>query len=175
MQRAPHAFWRWSLRVYRAPGVQAACLALQDGLGVDVNLLLLCGWQASRGASLDRRRLRQAIARVGGWQSQVVAPLRQARRAHKQLAPADAASAESAAALHKRLLGLELELEYAEQSMLADLAAGWPQPKRALAPRDAAAASLERYFVALDRPLAPADAAHVATLVEAFGKAPHAN
>ena len=44
MRHAPHPFWRFSLRVYRAAGVQQACLALQEDCGADVNLLLLCGW-----------------------------------------------------------------------------------------------------------------------------------
>ena len=61
MRHAPHPFWRFSLRVYRAAGVQQACLALQEDCGADVNLLLLCGWQGLDGRALDRRRLRQAM------------------------------------------------------------------------------------------------------------------
>lgn len=167
MPRAPHDFWRYSLRVYRDEGVQRACLALQDGCGADVNLLLLCGWLAGRGASLDRRRLRQAIARVGDWQSQVVAPLRQARRAHKRLA--QAVAPDEAASLRQRLLALELDLEYAEQTALADLAATWPAPRRTLAPGEAAQASLERYLQLLARPVDHAVAAQVAILAAAFG------
>lgn len=167
MPRAPHDFWRYSLRIYRAEGVQRACLALQDRCGADVNLLLWCGWLASRGASLDRRRLRQAIARVGAWQREVVAPLRQARRAHKRLAGALAPQA--ASAVHQRLLALELELEYAEQTLLADLAASWPAPRRALPPGEAAQASLTRYVQLLARPADRAAAAPLAALVAAFG------
>ena len=46
-------FWRFSLRTYRAPGVQEACLALQDRCGADVNLLLFCGWTGRDGRALD--------------------------------------------------------------------------------------------------------------------------
>jgi len=182
MQSTAHAFWRFSLRVYRTARVESACIALQDGCGADVNVLLLCGWLASRGRSLDRRRLRQAMARVGAWQSEVVAPLRKARRAHKRLAGAmpqqeDAARTETP--LHQRLLALELELEYAEQSMLVALAQTWPPPARVLPPTAAAQRNLERYLQLLGDGPAPdraaADraaldkAAAVAILVKAFG------
>jgi len=40
-------FWRFSLRPYRAPAVADACIALQEGAGVDVNLLFLL-WQATQ-------------------------------------------------------------------------------------------------------------------------------
>jgi uncharacterized protein (TIGR02444 family) len=171
MARAPHDFWRYSLRVYREDGVQGACLALQDEALADVNLLLLCGWMASRGSSLDQRRLRQAIARVHAWQSEVVAPLRQARRAHKRLAAEVAPAREAAAAMHRRLLALELELEYVEQSLLVELAASWPAPRRALPPGDAAQASLARYLQLLGHGSDQASATRVATLVAAFGQA----
>ncbi|MDE2613288.1 MAG: TIGR02444 family protein [Burkholderiales bacterium] len=174
MQRTPHDFWRFSLRVYRAGGVESACLALQDGCGADVNLLLFCGWLAGRGWSLDRRRLRQAMARVGAWQSEVVVPLRAARRAHKRLA-ADAAAAhaphDGAPSLHQRLLALELDLEYAEQSMLVALAASWPAPARTLPCAAAARASLERYLQLLEGGPETDAAPALARLVAAFADA----
>jgi uncharacterized protein (TIGR02444 family) len=43
-------FWRFSLRLYRAPGVGDACIVLQEETGVDVNLLLFLLWQAKSGA-----------------------------------------------------------------------------------------------------------------------------
>src|SRR5262249_40267230 len=48
-------FWNFSLKVYGRPGVAAACIALQDGLGLDVNLLLYCCWHGRA-----RRRLEAA-------------------------------------------------------------------------------------------------------------------
>ena len=88
-------FWRFSLRTYRAPGVQDACLALQDRCGADVNLLLFCGWTGRDGRALDEGSLRSAVGRVGLWQSEVIAPLRLARRGLKRQA-ADAMTAELA-------------------------------------------------------------------------------
>ena len=42
-------FWRFSLKFYRQAGVAEACIAAQDGCGVDVNLLLFLFWLASGG------------------------------------------------------------------------------------------------------------------------------
>lgn len=81
--RAANSFWRFSLRTWRAPGVQQACLALQERCGADVNLLLFCGWTGQQGRALDPDSLRLAISQVGAWQSEVIAPLRLARRGLK--------------------------------------------------------------------------------------------
>ena len=171
MRRAPNPFWRYSLRVYRQDGVEQACLALQDDYGADVNLLLFCGWVASEGRCLDGRRLRRAVARVRDWQSRVIVPLRQARRAHKRLAGAAGPASDSARSQHRRLLALELELECVEQSLLAELAASWPQRRRALPPAEAARANLARYLQLLSSPSDAAAVAHAAVLVQAFGSA----
>ena len=65
MDPGDNAFWRFSLRTYRAPGVEAACLALQERCGADVNLLLFCGWVGREGRVLDEASLRSAVGRVG--------------------------------------------------------------------------------------------------------------
>ena len=168
MRHAPHPFWRFSLRIYRAPGVQEACLALQDACGADVNIVLLCGFAGHEGRSLDKRRLRQAIARVGVWQAGVIAPVRNARRAIKRDPPSDVQAAQ---ALRKQILALELELEYIEQSMLADLAAQWPPPVRRGTPRDTVEANLRRYLELLSCAGRPADAAHLNAIIVACAAA----
>lgn len=164
MHHEPHPLWRFSLRVYRAPGVQEACLALQDDHGADVNLVLLCSFVGHEGRSLDKRRLRQAMARVGAWQSEVIAPVRSARRAIKRLPPADAQAAQD---LRRQILALELELEYVEQAMLAELAAQWPQQVRRGAPRAMVEANLQRYLGLLGCAARPADAAHLKAIIDA--------
>jgi hypothetical protein len=45
-----------------------ACIALQDGLGLDVNLLLYCCWHGRAHRKLDEAALRHAMAAVEGWQ-----------------------------------------------------------------------------------------------------------
>lgn len=164
VHRTPHAFWRFSLHVYRAPGVQDACLALQDDCGADVNLLLLCGWLGQQGRALDKRRLRQAMLCIDRWQSDVIAPVRSARRAIKRHPPSDAQAAQ---ALRKQILALELDLEYVEQSMLADLAAQWPDGARHSTPRAAITASLARYMDLLGAGRQTPAAAAVERIVDA--------
>jgi uncharacterized protein (TIGR02444 family) len=170
MDRPPNPFWRFSLRTYRAPGVQDACLALQERHGADVNLLLFCGWVGRDGRTLDLRRLRQAMACVAAWQSEVVAPLRQARRAIKRHPPAGQAAA-LAPTLRKRILALELELEHVEQCLLADLAGQWPPASRLRSPEGAVHANLVRYLELLGHPLPADDRAFLAPVVAACSPA----
>lgn len=172
MRHPGHDFWRYSLRKYREAGVESACLALQDQCGADVNLLLWCGWMAGRGIRLDKRRLRQAIARVHTWQAQVVVPLRQARRALRRLAPDVGLAGEDTREIYQRILGLELDLEYIEQTLLADLAAAWPAPARVDSPAKLARASLARYLDCIGQAPGPDDEPHLALLVQAFGRHP---
>src|SRR5512140_1479995 len=105
VRTGPHPFWRFSLRTWRHPGVQDACLALQERCGADVNLLLFCAWTGRTGRVLDASSLRLAVDRVGDWQSAVIAPLRLARRGIKRQA-ADATVAALAAPLRQRVLAL---------------------------------------------------------------------
>ena len=85
-QREPNALWRYSLAVYRRPGVEAALLSLQERFGTDTNLLLYACWLALRGQALDQRQWRQAMAAVAQWQAEAIQPLRRARRAAKAAA-----------------------------------------------------------------------------------------
>ncbi len=159
-------FWRFSLRTYRAPGVQDACLALQERCGADVNLLLFCAWTGCDGRALDERSLRSAVGRVGLWQSEVIAPLRLARRGLKRQA-ADAMIGAQAAPLHKRVLALELELERVEQSLLAELESQWAPPAQRLPPWQAIAANLAAYLELLGEAAGPDEVAHLGCIAQA--------
>ena len=167
MNRAPvNPFWRFSLRVYRAPGVQEACLTLQERCGADVNLLLFCGWSGGQGRELDNRSLRLAMERVGSWQSEVIAPLRLARRGLKRQC-ADGPAAALALPLRKRVAALELDLERAEQALLADLGSQWAPASHPAPARQAIAASLACYLGLLAKPAGPEDLAHLARIADA--------
>jgi uncharacterized protein (TIGR02444 family) len=167
LNRAPvNPFWRFSLRVYRAPGVQEACLTLQERCGADVNLLLFGGWVGRDGRVLERGDLLSAVACVGNWQSQVIAPLRLARRGLKREAAGGTAAA-LALPLRKRVLALELQLERVEQSLLAELVSGWPPPARQLPPREAIAANLACYLALLGVAPSPAHSAHLECIAAA--------
>jgi uncharacterized protein (TIGR02444 family) len=112
-------FWRFSLDVYAAPGVEAECLALQETHDIDVNLLLFCAWAGAekrqRVAAADLEGLDEAVRT---WRETVVKPLRSVRRAIKALVQRDPALHE----LRKRIAADELEAERIEQATLFALA-----------------------------------------------------
>ena len=43
------SLWDFASRCYAQPGVAENCLAAQDSVGADVNLLLAAAWLAARG------------------------------------------------------------------------------------------------------------------------------
>jgi uncharacterized protein (TIGR02444 family) len=172
LNRAPvNPFWQFSLRTYRAPGVQEACLALQERCGADVNLLLFCGWAGRDSRVLERGDLLSAVACVGNWQSDVIAPLRLARRGLKREAAGGTAAA-LALPLRKRILALELELERVEQTLLAELVSRWPSPARRLPPREAIAANLACYLALLGVAASPAHSAPLECIAAACAASP---
>lgn len=154
-----NAFWRFSLEVYGAPGVAAECLALQDALGIDVNLLLFCAWLGSaRRTALSASEIESARSLVQPWHDQAVRPLRAVRRQLKAFSGPDSE------AFRLRVKALELEAEQMEQAMLFSHALEtWPRVGAA-DPRDAVAANIRIYL----RSLGHAGSAHsVQRLVEA--------
>ena len=114
-------FWRFSVAVYSAPGVSAECLALQEIVGVDVNLLLFCAWLgADRRVLLTRADIDAASAAVNDWYGRIVRPLRSVRRTLKAIA--------GKRALLSKVTAIELEAEQMEQAMLYALVGErWPQ------------------------------------------------
>ncbi|MFN3348947.1 TIGR02444 family protein [Pseudorhodoplanes sp.] len=109
-------FWRFSLRVYAEPGVAEECLAAQDNLGVDVNVLLFAAWLGTeRGIALDRTGLARVEAAVAGWADDIVTPLRAVRRRLKQMPEIEEPQVQ---ALRKRIAQIELSAEQIEQALL---------------------------------------------------------
>jgi hypothetical protein len=100
---ATEEFWQFSLETYARPGVSAACIALQDTSGCDVNILLLALYAGMvLGHRLDRDRVTQ--------------PLRAARRNAK----AWAADPE-VAAFRAAVQATEIEAERLAQRQLLSL------------------------------------------------------
>src|SRR5262249_60281859 len=60
-------FWRFSLRFYRQPDVADACIALQDGCGVDVNILLFFLWLATARRRVPPDAAQAVCAKAGPW------------------------------------------------------------------------------------------------------------
>jgi uncharacterized protein (TIGR02444 family) len=144
-ENAADALWRFSLAVYGRPGVPAACLALQDEDGKDVNLLLYCCWAGASGRGpLGLADIAAADAAIAPWRRGVVEALRAARRAIK----ADGAA--ETGALYKDAKAVELAAERIEQTRLAALA-GPPNPCAPAAERLAAALANLGLYIGADR------------------------
>lgn len=112
-------FWTFSLEIYADPRVQKECLALQDDVGVDVNLLLFCTYMgASYGAILSDAALRQAADHVVVWYNDIVKALRGARRVLKPYATGPSPILDAATALREKLKVIELEAERIEHTLL---------------------------------------------------------
>jgi uncharacterized protein (TIGR02444 family) len=122
MSEAPTApfdespFWRFSLRFYARSKVSAACLALQDDAGVDVNLLLFLLFLAEHQRSVEVGDVARLDAGVSAWREQVVKRLRDLRRALKPgIGEIPGTVSETFRGQIKRL---ELESERIEQAVL---------------------------------------------------------
>jgi uncharacterized protein (TIGR02444 family) len=113
---ASGSLWDFSLAIYGSKAVQNACLGLQDRHGLDVNILLLCCWLASRGERIDSREIDVVLAQTTKWQSAVIVPLRGIRRQMKVgISPIPIKDSE---VLRARIKALELEAERIEQQQL---------------------------------------------------------
>ena len=155
-------FWRFSLRIYGAPGVPAACLTLQDASGVDVNVLLFSLFAASQGRQISAAAVAEIVAAIEPWRLNAVVPLRGVRRFLKDT-PAGF-EAQDIPALRQRVKMMELEAERLQQE---GLYASWPMealgdPSPAA---EAARANVEAYASALR---AKFDSSAVETLLGAF-------
>jgi uncharacterized protein (TIGR02444 family) len=159
-------FWDYALALYRRPGVEAACLELQQRHRLDVNVVLLCCWLASRGILADEAMFARIAEATEPWQEQLVRPLRAVRgrlkMALKEPQPGSIAARwpELAGALRQRVLAIEIDGERLEQLLLAELAAE-------LAPTASPGAALASANLARYRRFAPPDRAALATLLQA--------
>ncbi|GGF38022.1 hypothetical protein GCM10011611_50490 [Aliidongia dinghuensis] len=126
-------FWGFAHRLYE--DTSALCLDLQDGAGLDVNLVLLCLWAGTvRGLALTDEDFPALDAALEPWRTRVVAPLRAVRRFLK----GDSLATE----LRERIKAAELDAERVEQrrllAALPDRPLGEPSPALGLI-------NLERY------------------------------
>ncbi len=115
--------WAFSLRFYDDAPTQAACLALQDEAGGDVNVMLWLLWRASRGEMIGPEGVAELDALVAPWREAVVRPLRTVRREMK--ARALGPDPEAQEAVRAQVKKVELSAEKAQQAVLeaAEIAA----------------------------------------------------
>src|SRR5689334_5311273 len=162
-------FWRFSIGFYRNPDVAAACIALQDEAGVDVNVLMFLLWNATLGRTLEREAVEDLDRRIGAWRNAAVIPLRDIRRALKMAPPAvDAGAAE---AFRTRVKAVELEAERLQQQTMYELAPALPYEPAASVPA-AARASIAAYAAISPRPFPPAAVETILAAIEKFSGEP---
>lgn len=75
----PSDLWDFAQRLYGRPGVEHACLQLQEA-GADVCLLLCGAWLQRHGVAYTPARLSHLQAIAQPWQTEVISPLRQLRQ-----------------------------------------------------------------------------------------------
>jgi uncharacterized protein (TIGR02444 family) len=146
-------FWRFSLGCYRQPGVADACIALQDGCGVDVNILLFFLWLATAKRRVPAAVVQAVCEKAGPWRDDIVVPLRTLRRRLKNEPPLVERGA--AELFRTKIKAVELESERLQQEALFALAAGLATES---APTVEAAArhNVAAYEHAMARTFAPA-------------------
>ncbi len=155
--------WDFSLAVWGREAVEPACLALQARHGIDVNILLFCGWAGRRGRSLDATDLGALIEAARPWRENAVLPLRTLRTWLKTQVVAPAGPAE---ALRQRILAGELEAEAIQQALLV---AAIAVPEGAVSGGGGGpaltAGNLSNYFAALGITRDASDTAELADLL----------
>jgi uncharacterized protein (TIGR02444 family) len=147
------SLWEFALATYGCPGVDGACLALQDEFGLDVNVILLCLWLGRDGH--DIAPVLDRILEVSDeWQAAIV-PLRTGRRVLKEIIARRATPGEgdSLAAARERIKACELDVERGEIEELGALAPAGAAPIRPGRARITAGSNLGKYFSAMN--LAP--------------------
>ncbi len=160
--------WDFALVVYRRDGVAEACLALQDGHGIDVNVLLFCCWLGESGrGGLSAKEMAQALALVDPWHQDVVRSLRAVRaRLKGGLGDIDVTYSDP---LRGQIMASELDAEHVEHMTLwaaFERPAAEPMPPVEQRAKDAAG-NVALYFNALGVKLAAPEIAHLTAILGA--------
>jgi len=135
--------WRFSLLLYAKPNVANACLALQDEVGADINLLLFLLWEATQGRRVSLQELEDVEAQIVCWRDRVVVPLRAVRRYLKVAPPPG--DRERVEVFRTRIKSLELEAERLQQAAIYECAQVSLCSHQECAVQEAARANLHVY------------------------------
>ncbi len=155
---AHNPFWDFSLAVWGREAVETACLDLQERHGLDVNLLLFCGWAGRRGRALDDADIARLIAAAGPWREATVRPLRKLR---KWLKGQSVAPGAAAGRLRERIKDDELQAEAIQQDLFVEAI---PVPEGTGGPA-VTVANMAAYFAALGIAPDANDTAHLANVL----------
>ncbi len=123
------SLWEWSIRAWAAPGVEGACLDLQDAQGQNIPLLLWAAWTAATGRTLAGDDIEAACDTARVWQETAVAPLRGVRRALKTRIPD--LEDDDREAIRAQVQAVEID---AERRLLGALEALTPPPSGSAKP-----------------------------------------
>ena len=145
MPNKPQKFWTFSLELYDAEGVAAACLELQDAYQLDVNLILFCFWHGSAYGKIDQELLQNIIKLSIEWRSGVVQPLRSARSWMKLNSnPSDQFNS-----LRERIKADELMAEKFQIERIANLTLVFNKGRKCVLSNDDAEENIDNLLVAV--------------------------
>ncbi|MDB9969024.1 TIGR02444 family protein [Gammaproteobacteria bacterium] len=145
MPNKPQKFWTFSLELYDAEGVAAACLELQDAYQLDVNLILFCFWHGSAYGKIDPELLQNIIKLSIEWRSGVVQPLRSARSWMKLNSnPSDQFNS-----LRERIKADELMAEKFQIERIANLTLVFNKGRKCVLSNDDAEENIDSLLVAV--------------------------
>lgn len=133
-------FWRFSLLAYKQNEVAQECLALQETLGININLLLFCAWVGAQGIVLSSENIEAASMVVATWHETIVRPLRKARQHIKPLSVGELEEFRS------RLKDIELEAEKIEQAILFNYSKSISGPPAGADRRDVITENVKKYI-----------------------------
>lgn len=144
MPNKPQKFWNFSLALYDAQGVAAACLELQEAYQLDVNLILFCFWHGSAYGKIDQELLQNVLEVSIEWRCGVVQPLRSAR-AWMKLNPNPSKQFDS---LRERIKADELMAEKFQIEQIASLTLAFNKGRQCVVGNDDTRENIDSLLVA---------------------------
>lgn len=168
--------WDFVTWAYKREGVEKACLALQNRLKADVNIVLFCIWLSYRGAGTANlaKYLGTALKTSRDWQRNLVEPVRTARQNLKDALEAGSFAGDEqrvAEALRERIKQCELDLEHLQTLALYSLVTTGDDRGLTRSPaeqKDDALNNLTVYFAASGIKLDPLAQTHVMRILTAI-------
>jgi len=112
--------WDYATQLYGQPGVEAACLQLQQEWSLSVNRVLFCCWLAAEGRGLQAEQL--GASQASQWQNSTTVPLRALRYQVREQREQEPALEHCYQALRRA----ELAAEQVELGWLFTLGRDWP-------------------------------------------------
>lgn len=146
---AANIFWDFSVRQYAKPGVEQACLALQNKFDLDVNNVLFCLWHGQLHGVFSQSTVLQMVEFSNEWRTNIVSPLRSTRNWMKGRNSMIDATEDSFENLRNSIKKLELKAERLQQDQLQSLVSGVPE-NVVDDPRQAMLDNLQLYLTAVD-------------------------